>query len=201
MKRITSRGETRWEVSTPVKPPVQATKTAPRRQRLEASTLSDPKRRKKRRSTTAVHSEPLMPPLDDIVDDHASPPAEYEVGRGKPPKRTQFKKGRSGNPKGRPKGSKNLATIFESVLAGRMRVTLGGETRTLSRKDVAVFQLVTQAIQGDQRALFKLFDLIGEFERRQAANQAPEYDITDADLKVMRAIHARMPVNQGEPSQ
>ncbi len=31
----------------------------------------------------------------------------YRIGYCKPPKRTQFKKGRSGNPKGRKKGSRN----------------------------------------------------------------------------------------------
>ena len=34
-------------------------------------------------------------------------PKQYEVGYGKPPKSTQFKPGRSGNPKGRTKGSRN----------------------------------------------------------------------------------------------
>ena len=35
---------------------------------------------------------------------------DYEVGYKKPPIHTRFKPGVSGNPKGRPKGTKNLAT-------------------------------------------------------------------------------------------
>ena len=41
---------------------------------------------------------------------------EYAVGFGKPPRRTRFCKGQSGNPKGRPRGAKNLATLMEKVL-------------------------------------------------------------------------------------
>ena len=41
---------------------------------------------------------------------------DYNVGKGKPPKSTRFKPGQSGNPKGRPKGRKNLKTELDEVL-------------------------------------------------------------------------------------
>jgi hypothetical protein len=40
----------------------------------------------------------------------------YSVGYGRPPKHTRFKPGRSGNPKGRPRGSRNLSTEMQKVL-------------------------------------------------------------------------------------
>ena len=41
---------------------------------------------------------------------------DYEVGYGKPPRHTRFELGRSGNPQGRPGGSKNLLTLLNEAL-------------------------------------------------------------------------------------
>jgi Family of unknown function (DUF5681) len=46
----------------------------------------------------------------------------YRVGKGRPPRRTRWKKGQSGNPKGRPKGAKNLTTIFATILKHKVEV-------------------------------------------------------------------------------
>ena len=53
-----------------------------------------------------------------------------KVGRGKPPKHTQFKKGEIGNKRGRPKGSKNLATLIMEGARDQVTVTVGREEAT-----------------------------------------------------------------------
>ena len=50
----------------------------------------------------------------------------YEVGYGKPPQHTQFKKGHSGNIKGRPRGSRNASTLLDEALRERVMVTENG---------------------------------------------------------------------------
>ena len=55
---------------------------------------------------------------------------QYTVGKGKPPEHTRFQKGQSGNPTGRRKGSKNVATLLEQVLNERVVVTENGKRKT-----------------------------------------------------------------------
>jgi Family of unknown function (DUF5681) len=78
---------------------------------------------------------------------------DYEVGYGRPPRRTQFKQGSSGNPRGRPRGSKNLATIVRQVLDARVAVRENGRVRTISKREALFAQLVHEGLGGNLRAI------------------------------------------------
>ena len=78
---------------------------------------------------------------------------DYEAGYGKPPKSGMFKKGQSGNPKGRPKGVKNFQTELRSVLRSKVTVTVAGKPKLVSVVKAALMRLREKALKGDQRAL------------------------------------------------
>ena len=79
--------------------------------------------------------------------------SDYEVGYGRPPKDTQFKKGQSGNPTGRPKGTRNFKTDLEEELQERVRITEGGQSEEVSKQRALVKRTFEKGLKGDMRAI------------------------------------------------
>jgi hypothetical protein len=105
--------------------------------------------------------------------------ADYEVGRGKPPRSSQFKPGQSGNPGGRKKGSRNFKTIVLEVLDSEIELTEGGRTRRVPMIEALMLRQVQEGLRGHLRAIDSLID---RYERHagqevEQADELPEEDL------------------------
>ena len=121
-----------------------------------------------------------------MPDDLSKP---YAVGFGKPPKPSQFRKGFSGNPNGRPKGSRNLATVLERTLKEKVIINENGVRRTVTKLEAAVKQLVNQAASGDLGAMRQLSALAGSSQEERVA--PPTRHLDENDQKVMENVLKR----------
>ena len=119
---------------------------------------------------------------------------DYEIGRGKPPRHAGFQKGRSGNPKGRPKGSKNLATLLNQALDEKVYVTEDGVRRRVTKRELVIKQLVNKSATADLRAIKQLTDIVERVEPRTGASQAPAEppQLTATDREVIELFVARL---------
>lgn len=90
---------------------------------------------------------------------HASEPT-YEVGYGKPPQRTRFRPGQSGNRNGRPKKLPTLPEALTKTLNERVVVTENGRQKTITKLEAVFKQLVNRAAGGDAKATRTLLPLI-----------------------------------------
>jgi hypothetical protein len=117
--------------------------------------------------------------------------SDYPVGYGKPPQHTRFRKGESGNPSGRPKGSKNLTTLLEKELKQRVVVTENGRRRSITKQEAMVKHLVNKAVSGDRALMQLLLEEIRLLEAR-AASSPSGTNLDEADREVMRQIQERM---------
>ena len=115
-----------------------------------------------------------------------------KVGRGNPPTHTQFRKGTTGNPKGRPKGSKNLSTYLMEAARYPVTATVNGRARKISNLQATTMQLATKAARGDQAAIGKFLDWMDEMETRAAAVRPTQFPLSAPDIEVLRAAYERM---------
>jgi hypothetical protein len=90
---------------------------------------------------------------------HDDDDRDYEVGYGQPPKSTQFKKGQSGNPNGRPKGAQGITASLKRELNSKITVTEGQQTKTISKAEAVAKRLLAKALAGDLKALLKLIEI------------------------------------------
>jgi Family of unknown function (DUF5681) len=111
----------------------------------------------------------------------------YEVGYGRPPKEHQFKPGRSGNPKGRPKGAQNEATILVNLLNRKIEIREAGRTRKVSVLEAVLLRFAEEALRGNPRAATFLLDRY----RPPDSNEASADQLSREDQEILDAFIAK----------
>jgi CRISPR/Cas system CSM-associated protein Csm2 small subunit len=71
----------------------------------------------------------------------------YIVGRGRPPVHARFAKGKSGNPKGRPRKTATLPDKVAKILAKTQSVNVGGQKVSLTLEDLFLTSIIQNAIR------------------------------------------------------
>ena len=118
---------------------------------------------------------------------------DHEVGFGKPPKHTRFQPGQSGNPRGRPKGTKNLKTDLMEELGEKILIREGDHARPVSKQRAVVKTLVNRTLQGDARATNSLLPMMMRLldTGEGSEPEGPEALHSD-ELKILEAYKERL---------
>jgi Family of unknown function (DUF5681) len=100
--------------------------------------------------------------------------SSYNVGYGKPPKGGQYRKGRTGNPRGKRKGEENLISAFKRHVQKRVKIKVGDKLHTITLAEAVILKNFNAALQNDAFAMgniFRLAEESGEFVDRTDAKQ------------------------------
>lgn len=119
-------------------------------------------------------------------------PKRYTVGRGKPPRHTQFKRGKSGNPRGRPKGSPNLSTVLNKALMEKVIVNQGGQRKAITKLEAAATQLANRAAQGDPRSIEQALKRAEVIDNESGVQSTSVRNLPEDDQKVIKNVLERM---------
>lgn len=112
--------------------------------------------------------------------------ADYELGYMKPPKSGQFKPGQSGNPKGRPKGSKNTYKLLDEILNEKVQIVKNGNPIKIPKKLAMLLQAANKAAKGDLKALQILIPLMIEADNKNEELAKVAATIRQDDITIVK---------------
>jgi hypothetical protein len=167
-----------WDDPIPVSKPANTPcPVRPRPRPIPANQLNPPEPV----NALSATGSPVSPPLPDNEQNPSSgeqqPPSwTYLVGYKRPPQRSRFKKGQSGNPKGRPKGIKSTRELLDKELSSTVPIREGGRSKKMSKREVIVKRQVNKAMEGDPKStdlIMKAEGLIQRGARGPAGSDAP----------------------------
>jgi len=154
-----------------------------------------------------VRARTRAPRADAKPAGQAEPAAKsYKVGYGKPPEHTRFRKGQSGNPKGRPKGAKGLRTLVREQLSAKVTVRTADGPKRITRVEAMLHKITESAFSGNLRALQALFALYQSSVPDEPARSAssgpgtmPEIDMDEHDRAILEMLREQLREERAAP--
>jgi hypothetical protein len=143
--------------------------------------------RRKPRSNAVAGQSPANPEVGDNSDNPTT-------GYGRPPVKNRFKPGHSGNPRGRPKNSRNLKTIIQQALTGRITVREGEKRRSITKIEGVVLRQVEGALKGNDRAALATLRIaaqVGLLDDVEAGFEA--YPLSRAEQQMVQELLTKTP--------
>ena len=154
-------------------------------------------------------------PADAAAGRHAGD--TYEVGYKKPPKETRFQKGRSGNPKGRPKGARGVDAVLKEIMNEKIAVKTAGGRQKMRRKVAMLHRAVDLALAGNTRMMELILRRLDSAETRELGDairsdasvasaaaavdkSQPPVDLDAHDEAILAALRDMIAAEQGAPS-
>ena len=113
------------------------------------------------------------------VCDQPVVPAGDGVGYGNPPRHSRCQAGRSGNPRGRPKGSRSLVQLVVKELNQKVQIRENGRTCTIRKCDLVAKQLVKKGAEGDLRALAQIMRMQADAAQTDGAASSSTHGAAD----------------------
>jgi len=99
-----------------------------------------------------------------------------DVGYSRPPRAHRFQPGESGNPKGRPKGAKNEATLLYELLHRKIEIRENGRTRKITILEAMLHRLAEDSLKGNVKSAAFLLNRLAAMASGIAAPEINQDD-------------------------
>ncbi|HAO41389.1 MAG: hypothetical protein CL533_18310 [Afipia sp.] len=121
-------------------------------------------------------------------------PSDEDVGYGKPPKANQFKPGKSGNPKGRPKGARSEATMLVELLNRKIEIRQNGKVRKITILEGILHKLAEDSLKGNTKSAAFVLNRLAAI----ASTASTEPEVNPDDKAVLDAYLRNFQSTLGE---
>ena len=110
------------------------------------------------------------------------------IGYMCPPKATRFQAGQSGNPAGRPRGSKNTYSLLTRMLDGKISLIENGKRIRVTKKFAVLLRLLSSALQGNLKAMNMLLPHLLQADAKAEAIEVNSGELSQDDQKLLTSF-------------